>query len=182
MVRDEDTAHEAVPVSDPTREPVKDPVIGAVRLLSCNELEMVPTGSPDGSTNEAVVALDEDTAQEAVPVKDPTNEPVNDPVMGAVRLLSCNELESVPAGSPDGRTNEAVIALDDDAAQLEVPSTEPVNPLPLNTIPLDDIKNEPVMTALPVNGNPGVAFNANDAVVAVEAETAQLLVPKNDPL
>jgi hypothetical protein len=38
-----------------------------------------------------------------------------------------------------------------------------------------------VITALPVNGNPGVAFNANDAVVALDEDTDQLDVPKNEP-
>jgi hypothetical protein len=40
------------------------------------------------------------------------------------------------------------------------------------------------MTALPLNGNlvSDAALRANDAVVALEADTAQLLVPKNDPL
>jgi hypothetical protein len=48
-------------------------------------------------------------------------------------------------------------------------------------MPLPEINNDPVMTAFPVKGNPGVAFSANDAVTAFEADTAQLLVPKNEP-
>ena len=107
---------------------------------------------------------------------------MKEPVIGEVKLLSCSELENVPAGSPDGSTNEAVVALDDDTAQLLVPSMEPVNPLPLNTIPLPDTKREPVIIALPLNGNPGVAFTANDAVNALDADTAHDEVPKNDPL
>lgn len=73
--------------------------------------------------------------------------------------------------------NDAVVARDEDSAQLAVPSNEPVTPLPLKYNPLEDINSEPVMTALPVNGNPGVAFIAYDAVVALDAVTAWDAVP-----
>ena len=59
-----------------------------------------------------------------------------------------------------------------------------VNPLPSPTndpeILLPDTYNEPVITALPLNGKPAPpAFSANDAVVACDEDTATLLVPKN---
>ena len=55
---------------------------------------------------------------------------------------------------------------------------------PVIRSPLPDISNEPVITALPLNGNPTpeAAFKANDAVTALDADTAQDEVPKNDPL
>ena len=162
IVREAETAQLDVPTNVPVREPVYDPVMGLVKLLSCKELEIVPIGKPEGSTYDEVMALDEDTAHEAVPVSDPAKDPEKDPVMGLVKLLSCKELEIVPTGNPLGSTYEDVIALDADDAQLEVPNTEPVNPLPLKIIPLPLINNDPVMTALPLNGNPVLdgTFNA----------------------
>lgn len=54
-------------------------------------------------------------------------------------------------------------------------------------MPLEDTTNEPVMTALPLNGNPAPApaLIAYDEVSAYDAETvfdAQLDVPCNDPV
>ena len=130
----------------------------------------VPSATEFGAT---LIARDADCAHEAVPVSDPTNDPVNDPVIGAVRLFSCNELEIVPTGNPDGSTNEAVVALDDDSAHDEVPSNDPVIPWvtlsdPVTMIPLPDTNNDPVITALPLNGNPApdAALSAYDAVSA----------------
>ena len=199
IAREDETAQLEVPTNVPVREPVNDPVIGLVRLFNWSELEMVPAGSPDGRTNDAVIAfdaviaLDDETAQLAVPVNDPIREPVKEPVIGFVRLLNCSELDIVPAGSPVGSTYDAVIALDDvmerddDSAHDEVPRNEPVIPWvtfndPVMLTPLPDTKSEPVMTADPLNGNPGVAFSANEAVSTLDADTAQLEVPKNEPL
>jgi hypothetical protein len=53
MVRDEDIAQLEVPVTEPTKDPVNEPVIGAVKLLSCRELDTVPAGRPDGATKDA---------------------------------------------------------------------------------------------------------------------------------
>jgi hypothetical protein len=99
-------------------------------------------------------------------------------VIGAAKLFSCSELERVPAGSPDGSTYDAVVALDEETAQLDVPSTDPVNPLPLRYIPLLDMSSEPVIIALPLNGNPAPppAFNAYEEVLDHDA------VPKKEPL
>lgn len=54
-----------------------------------------------------------------------------------------------------------------------------VIPFPIILIPLLDTVNEPVIIALPLNGNPAVldpAFNAYDAVVAIPVNE-----PENDP-
>ena len=62
--------------------------------------------------------------------------------------------------------------------------TEPLNtagPIFVN-VDEPDTSNEPVMTALPLYGNPAPApaFNAYDAVVANDEEIAQLAVPRNE--
>jgi hypothetical protein len=64
-----------------------------------------------------------------------------------------------------------VVALDEETDQLLVPNSEPVTPLPLKYNPLPLISNDPVITALPENGNPTPppAFIAYDAVVANDA-------------
>jgi hypothetical protein len=46
-------------------------------------------------------------------------------------------------------------------------------------MPLEETNNDPVITALPLNGNPlPAAFSAYEAVAACEDDTAQLAVPK----
>lgn len=78
----------------------------------------------------------------------PVNEPVNDPV------LICRDEDTVPAGSPVGRTYDAVIATDAVRAHDAVPNRDEVIPTPTTMRPLDEMRSEPVMTALPLNGNP----------------------------
>lgn len=64
---------------------------------------------------------------------------------------------------------------DEDIAHEDVPW----NPTDEDTGP--STVNEPVIAALPVNGNPGVAFKANDAVTARDDESAYEDVPTNRP-
>lgn len=90
--------------------------------------------------------------------------------------------------------NEALVANDDvieteavvakEAVPANEPDMEPVSPAPIRVNPLPEISNDPVITALPLNGNPAVAppaFNAYDAVIAFDELTAQEEVPKNEP-
>lgn len=115
-----------VPVNDPLNEPV----------LICTELETTPDGSIVGAkdaevANDAVVAIDDDTAQLLVPTNTPVNDPVNEPV------LICSEEETTPVGSMVG-AYDAVVANDEEialVAQL---------PVPIN-IPVNDPLNEPVL-------------------------------------
>jgi hypothetical protein len=89
-----------------------------------------------------------------------------------VNALNCNELEIVPAGNPVGSTYDAVVAIDADTDQLEVPKNPVLAVTDPNTFcepvmvkPLPVISNDPVITALPENGNP----------------VPVLLLPKNEP-
>jgi hypothetical protein len=149
------------------------------------ELLIVPAGSPDGNTNEAVVANEDvvallaDSAQLPVPVSDPTNDPVNDPVNGAVSERNWVELLITPSVfnsffTPSRKCTELV-------SRVMVPvlvMVPPDNPSPavIDVTPppgalgaqLAEIANEDVV--------------ANEAVVATDEETAfcaQLLVPRN---
>lgn len=104
--------------------------------------------------NDAVVARDDETAQLAVPINSPRNDPVYEPVNGAVNELNCVELLITPEGRPVGNTYDALVAHD------AVPNSDDVIP-PLTTrmvpdtlSPLPVTSNDPVMTALPENGNP----------------------------
>lgn len=76
---------------------------------------------------------------------------------------------------------EAVVA--NEAVPDSEPDIDPVSPPPIKLIPLPEMSSDPVITALPENGNPAplAAFNANDAVNAWDADTAHDDVPKNDP-
>lgn len=47
-----------------------------------------------------------------------------------------------------------MVAIDAETATLLVPNSDPVIPLPSTRNPLPEICNEPVITALPLNGNP----------------------------
>jgi hypothetical protein len=111
-----------------------------VHVLACAELDTVPAGTDDGA-NEAEIAF---VAQLDVPTKVPVNEPLNEPV------LICSELDTVPLGSTVGANeeliaNEAVVARDDDTAQLLVPTRVPVNePLKLPVLICVDEDTNPV--------------------------------------
>ena len=100
--------------------------------------------------------------------------------MSICAVLSAREADIVlddEIAYDEDNVYDAVIAKLLVCAQLLVPSNEPVTPLPLKYKPLDDINNEPVITASPENGNPAPApaFNANEAVFAHDD------VPKNEP-
>lgn len=155
IANDADTAQLLVPMRAPRSEPVYDPVIGAVNEFNCNELLSVPAGSPDGRTYEEVIALDDVTAQLAVPTSAPRSDPVYDPVIGAVNELSCSELD-INVGlftTLAYSTNDAVSALD------AVPvSRDAVSPFPIIFIPLLETVSDPVITALPTYGNPTPVF------------------------
>jgi hypothetical protein len=62
----------------PKNDPEKLPV------LIWAELDTVPVGSPDGRTNDAVVAT------EAVPCNEPVTLPDNEPVIGVYTESECN--------------------------------------------------------------------------------------------
>lgn len=101
------------------------------------------------------------------------------PVLEIPTKLPLNEPEYIPSPvvePPDNTsTLSAVMECDDVIAQLDVPNNDPVIPLvtskePEIIPPLPDTNKEPVITALPLNGNPvPAAFSAYDAVVADEA-------------
>ena len=161
MVRDEDTAHEAVPNIEPvTPLPLKYnplPEISNEPVMIAFPLKGNPVPEPAFNANEAVRALDAEAAQLLVPKNEP--EYIPSPVVEPPESTSTFSLLSAL---------DAEIARDDDidteldTALLAVPSNEPVIPLPLTN-------SEPVMIALPENGNPEPplpAFNAYEAVTA----------------
>jgi hypothetical protein len=95
-----------------------------------------------------------------------------------------DELNSAILWVVPGPTGENEADVANDAVPVNEPLIEPVSPAPTSVNPLLEISNDPVMTALPENGNPAVAppaFNAYDAVIALDALTAQEEVPKNEP-
>jgi hypothetical protein len=186
-------AKEAVPVNEPDMEPVSPAPINVIPLLDTSN-DPVITALPEKG-NPAPLPPPEPLN---VPKNDPENEPEYTPnpavdppestsIVAAEDALDAevanDELKEYDADIANDELKEydADVANDDDidtlllCAQLLVPNTDPVSPLPTNVIPLLDTNNEPVITALPLNGNPGVAFKANDAVTAFDA------VPKNEP-
>jgi hypothetical protein len=80
--------------------------------------------------------------------------------------------------------NDAVVALEDDTAQLPVPNNEPVIPLVTFNVPLTI--DDPVTVSEPVTSNPvGKLMNPlkYDAVCADVAQLAvPINVPENDPV
>lgn len=124
----------------------------------------------------AALAVTAFCAQLLVPVNWPVNDPVKEPV------LICAELETMPAGNMVG-AYEADTAL---VAQLDVPNRLPVMlwtfAVDAETFPVTS--KDPVMTPLPLNGNPAPApaLIAYDEVRAYDALVAKLAVPYNDPL
>ena len=95
------TAYDAdviVPVSDPVNEPLNEPVLTCADEVTqpgyCAELLTVPAGN----------CVDDEIIPEGILVNPeygnvPVCDPVNDPVNGEVKLLNCNDDDTVPVGN-----------------------------------------------------------------------------------
>lgn len=87
-------------------------------------------------------------------------------------LIACELLTLYDADTPyeDDIAYEDVMAREELTAHEDVPNNEPVTPLPLKYSPLPLMSSEPVITALPLYGNP-----APD-------DTFPVNEPENEPL
>jgi hypothetical protein len=193
---DEDTALLAVPNSDPvTPLPLR---YSPLPLISSEPVIIALPENGNPAPAPALRAYDAVFAHEAVPNNDPEYIPrpvVLPPVSTSTRsvesardVLIAREVDTAYEAESayeedtpyelvteyeDDMVNEAVVALDEDSAQLEVPSKEPVTPLPLKYSPLPLMTSEPVIIALPENGKP---------VPLVPPFNAYEAVPNNEPL
>jgi len=102
-----------------------------------------------------------------------TNAPLVHVVLLVLLFIDCvpvNMLEPVVANTVESNPSSRFEFCAYEAVPRREPLTEPVNPAPINVIPLLDTSNDPVITALPEKGNP-----------APLPPPEPLNVPKNDP-